>query len=150
MKFVVEQRFADSPAIPFIHSLVTKFDVSKLHEFKIRTGTGQRSTVGIHGNCKYPNRSATSGARSKYRISCSIKGKDADYPKNGRPMMHAGTIRPEYIYESVAEMLVWVSAHEMYHYLSATKQIKGDPKSERNADKMANACVTLYKEGMTV
>lgn len=151
MKFRVAEQFRGLSAVEFTREFLDLFDTTQLSEFKFRKSqvSGGRYK-GIHGNCKppgYPNWNATT-----FRISCSVSGTDEDFPKRKffpweSPSKHAGTVRPEYVAESVNELLAWVAGHELFHYLGqpryphakgypgCTAQVPGDYRSEPLADK---------------
>ncbi len=156
MNYKVDRAFRGLSAVEFTREFLDLFDTRELTEFKFRRPASSRAT-GIWGNCKPPF--CPNMNHRTFRISCSQFGGDENFPKTfvGRGRL-AGTIRPEYVAESVNELLAWVAGHEIFHFLAqptrviwghpnATGQIGGRVDSERGADLMGYEFLYAIREG---
>ncbi len=171
---VVPHQMQDSPGVAFVKQLLDKVDTSRLSEFKFRFVTDRPGVVSIYGNCKPPRLFSKTVRTRHYRISCSISGKPSDFPKSEQRRFkgkYGRTLRPESRFD-FDTLLVWVSAHELYHYLSGAGVYEmlipdGDTKymrrkgsvegryipawdNEINANDFAETITAAYQAGFTL
>lgn len=150
--------------------LLNKHDLEKLMYINIDFGKSDKKYNGVWGYCYAP-----SPRRKKYRISChlgvnfphTIKiceeplfvGIKEDDPKiskkfykrragivikNGRKHKRY-RIYSKMLLSNYDEALVWIVSHEMYHYLSWTKQILRK-NNEVEADQFANKQLVKFRK----
>jgi hypothetical protein len=130
-----------------------KWDVSKLAEIKVRhLPSTPLKYSSPHGNMKYPYIFGKSDkVRNYYRISCSVRGKEGDFPVKTKLYYskgkYGGDLRPCCILTSLDHVLMYIIWHEFVHYLSCTKQIDIHWDDERGTRQMAYDLIKRYEEG---
>ena len=141
------------------------YDTSRIEWVRIDQGRGNYQ--GVYGRCWYPT-----DDRPTFRISCQVPGpfpcdiltrkpplyprEDGTFPRAGR-----GTRRGQYVHdprtgrewyrvlgctrvETIDEGIVWILAHEAFHFLRQTRQIPGR-NNEIEADHFADQQVEDYR-----
>jgi hypothetical protein len=146
--------------LDWARDFLSHYDTSQLAE--IRLGQGRGNSLGVYGRCWYPSQT-----RPSYRITCQAPGPfpyrietrqppiyrlaDGSWPPipqgcTGGLYCEAearGEIREwrrviGYTEaQNMEEGIVWIVAHEMYHYLRRTRQLAGR-NTEIEADKFAD------------
>lgn len=124
----------------WISVYVQDYALSKIVRFVVRSGKNAlKARPGVWGYCR-------GSLELGFVISCSVKGpfpatirqrKSAAYPK-----------RVSFSKKKLAdaqEAVVWIVAHEFYHYLYWTEQVAGSG-SEIAADAFANDRLDEYRE----
>lgn len=153
MRFKVSPLVAHkySDAVECIREILDLFDTHHLSEFKIRY-TNRSVMPGSYGNCKYPGYRIPS-----YRISCSVKGTDRDFPagpykhaakRTGGWSYHHGTLRQEHVAASMSEIIMFITGHELYHFLAHSRQIVARERDETNADLLGYEFMYSWREGI--
>ncbi len=172
MKWIidVERRDAQS-GLDWARDLFARYDTTELSS--IRIGTGRGRTGGVYGRCWYPTASVPS-----YRISCQVPGPFPHriptrqppvyrLPDGGWPVIPAGCLegiscRAEkggvvrewkrvIAYTEVLtldEGIVWIVAHEAFHFLRRTGQVEGrntEIEADRFADEQLHSLRRLRK-----
>ncbi len=146
MKFKVSVRYRDMEVVEYVREVLDLFDTRPLSEFKIRTGTMLAAYPQGWGICRHPSFDIPS-----FRISCSIKGTDEDFPLgrvHGKWHYHHDTLRHAHVAENLQEVIAWISGHELFHYLALTKQVRADGFNERMADMVGYEWLHSYREGV--
>jgi hypothetical protein len=145
-----------------------RYDTSELSIIRIGRGRGRAS--GVYGHCSYPT-----AERPRYRISCQLPGPfPAQIPTRQTPIyrqpdgswpplpagcteglsrraQQGGIVREwkRVIGYTEArtrdEGLVWIVAHEAFHFLRHTGQIKGR-NTEIEADRFADEQLRLLRK----
>jgi hypothetical protein len=146
--------------VDWARDFLSHYDTSQLAE--IRIGKGRGKSCGVYGRCLYPSQRSPS-----YRISCQVPGPfpyrietrqppvyrlaDGSWPPIQADCMGGLFCRAEVKGEvrewrrvigyteaqSVDEGIVWIVAHEMFHYLRRTRQVCGR-NTEIEADRFAD------------
>ena len=132
------------------------FDLSKLLRVKVEDNDPRvrYRGPGFWGYCYYPTKTLAG-----HRVSVFSCGEDYHFPQGTalwrleqtpgyRPRAygtHAGILGADYVVKSLAEGLVWILGHELFHYLAFTGQILAD-NTERNADLVAYELLWAYRE----
>ena len=144
-----------------------RYDTSELAS--IRIGTGRGRAVGVYGRCRYPTPDSP-----RYRISCQLPGPfptliptrqppvyrhaDGNWPPIPSGCTEGLSCRAEkdgIVREwkrvigytearTRGEGLVWIVAHEAFHFLRHTGQIKGR-NTEIEADRFADEQLRLLR-----
>ena len=160
--------------VGFIRELVEGYDVSKLAYLKIAPGSGGGGRV--YGVCRFPNKyGKTPLTRENYRISCFVQGPFPDGVSVRRPPIYRNEdgswpVLPANCYitghvskgeppakawwritsvthlANAAEAVVWICAHELFHFLRATRQIPGR-NTEIEADTFADRKLAAFLAG---
>lgn len=157
--------------VGFVRELLEGYDLSKLACLKLEPGSGGGSRV--YGVCRFPNKYGKSRiTRENYRISCFVQGPFPDGVSVRRPPIYRnadGSWRalPANCYitghvskgeppakawwritsvthlKNAAEAVVWICAHELFHFLRATRQIPGR-NTEIEADAFADGKLAAF------
>jgi hypothetical protein len=163
----VDRREVES-GLDWARDFFARYDTSELS--LIRIGKGRGRAVGVYGRCWYPAQESP-----RYRISCQLPGPfPARIPTRQPPIYRAadgnwpplpagcteglscraeqdGIVREwkRVIGYTQArtrdEGLVWIVAHEAFHFLRHTRQIKGR-NTEIEADKFADEQLHLLRK----
>lgn len=161
--------------VGFVRELAKGYDLSKLAYLKLAPGSGGGSRV--YGVCRLPSKHGkTPLTRNYYRISCFVQGPFPDGVSVRRPPIYRNDdgswpVLPANSYitghvskgeppakawwritsvthlENAAEAVVWICAHELFHYLRATRQIPGR-NTEIEADAFADRTLALFTDGL--
>jgi predicted small secreted protein len=153
----IPARLVQGDAIQFIRYMLDQYDLSELSEIKVvHKGYDRRHPVPQSwGNTRVPNPfKKTHKARYTYRISAMVRGEDADcgwltedFPRIPTPPRKYGfRLHEGQRYASIAELMVHIIGHEMYHFLCRTKQLPHNWLDERLAEKHGDDWVKLYRE----
>lgn len=164
--------------IDFVAELCERYDLAKLAYLKIAPSRSKALSA-VHGVCRYPVKTAkTELTRTRYRISCFIQGPfpilvrvrrsplyrntDGTWPtlpgghritggKTKGPPPQKAWLRLEAvtILADAAEAVVWICAHELYHFLRATRQVPGR-NDEIHADRFADAALEEFRGPVAV
>jgi hypothetical protein len=167
-KWIVEiERREVEAGLDWARDFFTHYDTSRLSS--IRIGAGRGRAVGVYGRCSYPT-----AQTPHYRISCQLPGPfPARIPTRQPPVYRLangvwppipkgcaqglscraekdGVVREwkrVIGYTAVAtraEGLVWIVAHEAFHFLRHTRQIEGR-NTEIEADRFADEQLHLLR-----
>ena len=161
-------------SLDWIREFLAGYDISLLgwlridlgREYRDRLGRRYRKYRGIYGRCWYPTES-----QPTIRLSCQVPGPfpfdivtrrkpvyrntDGSWPPEAKlakgPIVKApgssrqwkrvyGTTRVQTLDEGV----VWIFAHEAFHWLTKTRQLKGR-NNEIEADAFADNCLETFR-----
>lgn len=156
-KWVVDARFEDLDAVAYAREFLGAFDETGLARVKVRDHDNQYRSYrepGFWGYCYPP-----SGTMDGYRISVFACGEDYHFPlgtalwrreqkpgyRPGAFATHAGILNPEYVVRTLGEGLLWILAHEIFHYAAFTEQT-ALPHDERTADLVGYELLWAYRE----
>ncbi len=167
----MEKRFEGSEGLDWCEELLSGYDLEKLSRLTVRYGEKKQGPAGVWGTCYHPTKKLPS-----YRITCSLKGpfpaftytrrsplyanEDGTYPttpyglKRGQEFVsrrNGKTRRWIRLYGTTAldsedEAIVWIVAHEAYHYLRRTRQIPGR-NVEIDADRFSDEALDHFRSG---
>lgn len=154
-------------ALDWAQDFFSEFDTSQIAWIRIDRGRGKNR--GAYGRCWYPNRRIPF-----YRISCQVPGgfpceiptrKPPLYlsPDGSHPPLPPGTRLGDRVrdlrtgrewyrvvggtqVQNLDEAIVWVLAHEAFHFLRRTRQIPGR-NTEIEADRFADDRLRFYRTG---
>lgn len=151
--------------VDFVREFAARYDLSRLAYLKIASGSAGYGRV--YGECRFPCKDGKSPlTRRMYRISCFVQGPFPDGVSVRRPPVYRNAdgswpALPEGCYitghvskgpppqkawwrltavtplEDASEAVVWICAHELFHFLRATRQIPGK-NTEIEADAFAD------------
>jgi hypothetical protein len=131
-----------------IELVCKEWDVSELKRvwFKFRKEGETRYYNGVWGvhTC---NQNKITGELTKFRISCFVKGSEADYPvtrKSYHPPRYGGELRPA-CYMTRKEACIYVFGHEFFHYVASSGRNEM-PNTEINAVKCGKRLVERCRE----
>ncbi len=144
-----------------------RFDTSSVQWFRIDRGRGRYE--GVYGRCWYPG-----DGQPNYRISCQVPGPfpcqivtrkppmyarhDGTFPRaprgcrRGRHVIDTRTGRQWYRVigrtrvATIDEGIIWIVAHESFHFLRRTRQIAGR-NTEIEADRLADQMLDAFRAG---
>jgi hypothetical protein len=167
MRWIIELNGDQPLALSWAREFIGDFDTSRLDWIRIDRGRGRAK--GAYGRCWYP-----SPKTPLYRISCQVPGpfpcdiptrKPPLYrrPDGGFPMLPAGSRAGKRVLnvqtgrewirvigksrlENLNEAIVWVLAHEAFHFLRHSRQIAGR-NTEIQADQYADEALRFYRTG---
>jgi len=167
MRWIVELGDEQPLALAWAREFFSDFDTSRVEWVRIDRGRGRYT--GAYGRCWYPT------ARLPfYRISCQVPGPfpyeistrkpplyrrpDGTFPKP-EPGTHRGQrvlavasgrewfrMRGSSRLADLSEAIVWVLAHEAFHFLRHARQIPGR-NTEIEADRFADDTLQFYRTG---
>jgi hypothetical protein len=167
MRWIVDLDGQRPIALAWAQEFFSEFDTSLIAWIRVDRGRGKNR--GAYGRCWYPTRRIPF-----YRISCQVPGgfpceiptrkpplyisPDGSYPplppgthlgdrvrdvRTGREWFRVvGATRVR----TMDEAIVWVLAHEAFHFLRRTKQIPGR-NTEIEADQFADDRLRFYRTG---
>lgn len=167
----VDEQFRDSEGLAWCEEFMDGYDLSKLSRLTIRDGSKRQGQPGVWGTCYYPTKRLPS-----YRITCSLKfpypavthtrqsplyaDENGSYP----PVPHGLIPGQEFVstrkektrqwirlygetrLETVDEAIVWIVAHEAYHFLRKTRQVPGR-NAEIEADSFSDESLEYFRRG---
>jgi hypothetical protein len=167
MRWIIDLDGDQPLALSWAREFFSDFDTSKVSWIRVDRGRGRYR--GAYGRCWYPDRRIPF-----YRISCQVPGpfpydivtrKPPLYalPDGSLPPLPAGTKAGERVRDlrtgrewlrvigytrlrNLDEAIVWVLAHEAFHFLRRSKQIPGR-NTEIQADHFADETLTFYCTG---
>ena len=150
------EKFLDNAGVAYARQFAGAFDLSRLLRVKIMDHDRRvrYREPGWWGYCYTPTKTLAG-----YRISVFSCGEDYHFPQGtalwrlqqppgyrpGAYDTHAGILKAENVVRDLAEGLVWILAHELFHYLAFTGQISAD-NDERNADLVAYELLWAYRD----
>ena len=168
----VDDHFDGRPGLAWCEEYLDLYDLSKLSRLTVRNGSKrQAAPPGIWGTCYYPTQKIPT-----YRITCSLKGpypavthtrksplyayEDGTYPpvpdglvrgqefisRRGRNVRRWIRLYGETRLETLDEAIVWIIAHESYHYLRRTRQVPGR-NAEIEADRFSDEALEHFRDG---
>lgn len=161
--------------IAWAKAFLNPFDTSKVawlridfgREYKDRNGRPWRRYLGVYGRCWYPSRSQPS-----FRLSCQVPGPfpcdivtrqkpvyrspDGSWPEGFDPRnrQHVHDLRSgrywarvygKTVVQNLDEAIVWIVAHESFHWLRRTGQIPGR-NIEAQADEFADRKLEAFRQ----
>lgn len=160
-KWIIElERSQGEMGLDWARDFLSHYDTSHLAEMRIGQGRGKAS--GVYGRCWYPSQHS-----SHYRITCQVPGpfpyrieirktpiyrlEDGSWPPipaGCREGLHCQAEVGHELREwkrvigyteaaSLDEGIVWIVAHEMFHFLRRTRQVRGR-NTEIEADSFAD------------
>jgi hypothetical protein len=167
MRWIVDLEGQQPLALSWAREFISEFDTSLLAWIRIDRGRGKYR--GAYGRCWYPNRRIPF-----YRISCQVPGpfpcdiptrKPPLYisPDGSHPPFPPGTRPGDRVKDlrtgrewirvisstrlmSLDEAIVWVLAHEAFHFLRRTRQVAGR-NNEIEADRYADDMLRFFLTG---
>jgi len=159
----------DGEGLRWLEREFVGYDFSAINRFALRDGaTSKKKPPGVWGMCSYQRR-----GHPAYKITCSVKEPlPATLITRQRPLYRDddgtfptqpyGTRRGQLfvskrggrerawhrlygttILHDVDEAVVWIVAHELYHYLRRTRQVDGR-NTEIEADAFSDGMLTNY------
>lgn len=159
----------DGDGLVWLEREFSGYDFSAVERFALRDGsTSKKKPPGVWGMCSYPRRA------QGYKITCSIKQplpvkittrqrplyrrEDGAFPSTPYGMRRGqlfvsrrgGRERAWHrLYGTTSlrdtdEAIVWIVAHEMYHYLRRTRQVSGT-NNEIEADAFSDEMLRRYQ-----
>lgn len=151
-------------ALRWSRAFLARFDCSMVESIRIEKS--RRRTGGVCGRCTFPTKQ-----RPTYRLLCQVPGpfpsrivirKPPLYraPDGSWPALPAGTQRGTHFVDrrtgrewvrvygsthlqTVGQGVVWIVAHEAFHFLRRTRQVPGR-NTEIDADAFADAQLRVY------
>jgi hypothetical protein len=167
MRWIIDLNGDQPLALSWAREFLEDYDVSRLAWIRIDRGRGRAK--GAYGRCWYPSHSIP-----LYRISCQVPGpfpcdiptrrpplyrqSDGAFPKlpagtrAGKRVLNVHTGR-EWIrvigktrFQNREEAIVWVLAHEFFHFLRHSRQIAGR-NTEIQADQFGDETLRFYRTG---
>lgn len=167
MRWIIDLNDDQPLALAWAPEFLAEFDLSLLAWIRIDRGRGKYR--GAYGRCWFPTRSIPF-----YRISCQVPGPFPCDIVTRKPPLYlqpngkflkapAGTRKGEHIrdersgrewirvtgktrLQSLDEGIVWVLAHEAFHFLRRTKQIPGR-NTEIQADQFGDDTLLFFRTG---
>jgi hypothetical protein len=167
MRWIIDLDGEKPPALSWGREFFAEYDTSLLAWIRIDRGRGRYR--GAYGRCWYPDRRIL-----QYRISCQVPGPfpfdlptrkppvyldaDGSHPKRPPGTRRGVRVRDlrtgrEWIrvigstrLRTRDEAIVWVLAHEAFHFLRRTRQIPGR-NTEIEADRYADDTLRFYLTG---
>ncbi len=164
-------RGSASEGLAWCEELMSGYDLDKLSRLTVRYGAKKQGPPGVWGTCYHPTRKIPS-----YRITCSIKGpfpaftytrksplyafEDGTYPPTPHGLRRGvevvsrrnGKVRRwvrlygQTELATLDEAIVWIVAHESYHFLRKTRQIPGR-NVEIDADRFSDDALEHFRSG---
>ncbi|MGD0174380.1 MAG: hypothetical protein ABSC61_08110 [Anaerolineales bacterium] len=167
MRWIIDLEGQHPIALDWARDFFSEFDTSQLAWIRVDRGRGKNR--GAYGRCWYPNRRIPF-----YRISCQVPGrfpceiptrKSPLYfsPDGSHPPLPPGTRFGDHVrdlrtgrewyrvigstlVQDLDEAIVWVLAHEAFHFLRRSRQIPGR-NTEIEADRFADDRLLFYRTG---
>jgi hypothetical protein len=167
MRWIIDLNGRKPLALSWAREFFSDFDTSQLAWIRIDRGRGKYH--GAYGRCWYPTRRIPF-----YRISCQVPGpfpcdlpirkppvylssdgSHPPFPPGTRPGVRVKDLRTgrEWIrvigstrLKNLDEAIVWVLAHEAFHFLRRTRQVAGR-NTEIEADRFAEETLAFYLTG---
>ena len=158
-------------AIAWTQKFLAAFDLTLLKWVKITPGS--KKYLGVYGRCYMPIK----GKPKEFKISCQLPGpfpcqiqtrrrpiyqlKDGSFPPvpNGciRGLKVVSRANQKCWYRirgftqlnDINQALVWIIAHESFHFLRATRQVPGR-NDEIHADRFADQILHAYQKKLTI
>jgi len=152
-------------ALDWARRFFGRYDTSSVAWLKIDRGRG--AYEGVYGRCWYPTQQ-----KPLYRISCQVPGpfpcdiltrKSPIYPREDGtfPRAPRGCRRTQRVHDprtgrhwirvvgrtalkTIDEGVVWIVAHEAFHFLRRSRQIPGRD-NEIEADRFGDACLETFR-----
>jgi hypothetical protein len=164
MRWIVDRtvRAGAARGIEWARRFLAGFDTSRVEWVRLDQGRGRYS--GVYGRCWYPTHK-----RRSYRISCQVPGpfpatihtwrppRYLDAPRelapdefvvgaarDGRTGRAWEQIQARTVVENMDEAVVWILAHEAYHFLRRSRQVPGR-NGEAEADRFADAQLHAFR-----
>ncbi len=167
MRWIAQLRGREAGAgLAWCRGFLDDFETSDLEWIRIDLGRGQYE--GVYGRCWYPSED-----RPTFRISCQVPGpfpcdiltrKPPLYrrPDGTFPRAPRGSRRGIHVHderrgrqwyrvisqtrvETLDEGIVWILAHDAFHFLRKTRQVPGR-NNEIEADRFADAKLEGFRE----
>lgn len=162
-------------SLAWVDTFLKRFDTSAVgwlridfgREYRDRLGRRYHKYRGVYGRCWYPTES-----QPTIRLSCQVPGpfpcdittrrrplyrrQDGTWPEEAKrlpgPVYRDRRSQRQWkrVYGSTRvgdldEAIVWIFAHEAFHWLKKTRQIRGR-NTEIEADAFADLCLKGYRE----
>jgi hypothetical protein len=167
MRWIIDLKGERPLALDWAAEFFSEVDTSRLQWVRVDRGRGRYQ--GAYGRCWYPTAKIPF-----YRISCQVPGPfpydiptrkpplyrkpDGSFPKPdagtrlGQRVIAVSTGREWFRVlgasrlEDLSEAIVWVLAHEAFHFLRHSRQIPGR-NNEIEADRFADETLQFYRTG---
>jgi hypothetical protein len=167
MRWIIDIGNQEPLALPWAREFFAEFDTTRVQWIRVDQGRGKYK--GAYGRCWYPTTRIPF-----YRISCQVPGPfpydiptrkpplyrrpDGSFPhpepgtRIGLRVIAAGTgrewmrVRGSTRLMDLSEAIVWVLAHEAFHFLRHSRQIPGR-NTEIEADRFADNTLRFYRTG---
>jgi hypothetical protein len=167
MRWLIDLNGQEPRALEWAREFFSEYDTTLLAWIRIDRGRGKYT--GAYGRCWFPNRRIP-----YYRISCQVPGpfpcdlptrqspvyitpdgSHPPFPPGTRPGDRVKDMRTgrEWIrmlgstrLRTMDEAIVWVLAHEAFHFLRRTRQVPGR-NNEIQADRFADDTLRFYLTG---
>lgn len=167
MRWIVARKVRVEAArgLEWARRFLAGFDTSRVEWVQVDQGRGRYG--GVYGRCWYPTRK-----KGSYRISCQVPGpfpatiftrrppRYQDAPRELAPdEFVAGVVRDgrtgraweqiqaRTVVENLDEAVVWIVAHEAYHFLRRSRQVPGR-NIEAEADRFADAQLLVFRSAV--
>jgi hypothetical protein len=165
MRWTIKLNDPPSVALTWVRDLLGGYDTSRLEWVRMTHGSPRYR--GVYGCCHFPLRE-----RPTYRISCQLPGPFPAYITTRRPPLYKRTDGSfpdlpkgcrvgQWLYDpdtgrewkqvrgrtrvgDLGEAVVWILAHEAFHFLRDTRQIPGR-NTEIEADAYADSQLAEYR-----
>lgn len=119
--FISKNSKVSSVVFNYIKDYLSNFNTSDLESIKLLKGCNKKS-ISPYGLCVFPTEI------KGYRLICWIAG---EYP--GSVISTANKKHKKTKYKDKDEAAIWILGHELFHYLSDSKQLTLK-NNEKNAD----------------
>ena len=171
--FRVEEPFEGREGLDWCRELLGGYDLSKLSRLTVRDGSKRKTPACVWGTCYYPTKTLPSyritcslkppfPAAVHTRKSPLYAHEDGTYPPvpdglvKGQEFVATGP-KPGRVrrwfrlygktrLDTLDEAIVWIVAHESYHFLRRTRQIPGR-NAEIDADLFSDEALEHFREG---
>jgi hypothetical protein len=169
----VEEPFEGREGLDWCRELLGGYDLSKLSRLTVRDGSKRKTLACVWGTCYYPTKTLPSyritcslkppfPAAVHTRKSPLYAHEDGTYPPvpdglvKGQEFVATGP-KPGRVrrwfrlygktrLDTLDEAIVWIVAHESYHFLRRTRQIPGR-NAEIDADRFSDEALEHFREG---
>jgi|LakMenEpi03Aug12_release.lakeMendotaPanAssembly.Ray.scaffolds.fasta_scaffold1271107_1 hypothetical protein len=148
MKF--RDRIKLPPVKRFFLDLTSDYDMSKVSTITLQNTKKGKNT---HGTCWPPEQTKD----KLYKISAYVKADHDKYPLLDKHWfkINGKALKVSWKYDSVEEASVYILSHELFHYLSWTKQLvdrdgKFIKNTECNANWFAHGQVARFSQPLQI
>ena len=148
-------RSLNGDGLAFVREYLRQYDLRELSRIRIlhESYTVHKWYPGVWGNCKPPDPfwGKTHNTRFTYRMEIKIRGEEKDLPfppgfLKRLPRRYGGGRAWVELFDNLDDLLVWVTGHEMYHFLCWTRQLDGDVANEIQANALGRAWVAEFQD----
>lgn len=172
----VEAPFKDREGLDWCEELLEGYDLSRLSRLTVRDGSKRKTPACLWGTCYYPRRgletyritcsikpAAPFPASVHTRRSPLYAREDGTYPPVPYGLVSSGQefvsnrngkvrrwirLYGQTALDTLDEAIVWIVAHESYHFLRRTRQVPGR-NAEIEADRFSDEALEYFREGFS-